>query len=259
MSKSFFIDTINGKTTSRPPVWFMRQAGRVLPNYLKLREQHSFVELMHSPKLAAEVTLMPVYDLGVDAAILFSDILVIPAALGMNLNFTDSGPKFDIALKEIEDPSLLLNPDATKLTYIYDAIDEIIRTKPADIPLIGFCGAPFTTLCYMVQGLSSNHTFPEAVALLYRDRKMTHKLLSAITELSIEYAKNQVRHGVSAFQIFETHAGLIPSDLYQEVMMPYVRRIAMAAREEGCPVIFLPKGLGYGVKHIQPEDADFEC
>ena len=86
---------------------------------------------------------------------------------------------------------------------------------------------------------------------------MTHKLLSAITELSIEYAKNQVRHGVSAFQIFETHAGLIPSDLYQEVMMPYVRRIAMAAREEGCPVIFLPKGLGYGVKHIQPEDADF--
>lgn len=257
MSKSFFLDTINGKTTSRPPVWFMRQAGRVLPNYLKLREKHTFSELMHSPKLAAEVTLMPVYDLGVDAAILFSDILVIPAALGMNLNFTDSGPKFDVALKELADPSLILNPDASKLTYIYDAIDEIIRTKPADIPLIGFCGAPFTTLCYMVQGLSSNHTFPEAVSLLYRDRKMTHKLLSAITELSIEYAKNQVRHGVSAFQIFETHAGLIPSDLYQEMMMPYVRRIAFAAREEGCPVIFLPKGLGYGIKHIQPEDADF--
>ena len=89
---------------------------------------------------------------------------------------------------------------------------------------------------------------------------MTHKLLSAITELSIEYMKNQVRHGVSAFQIFETHAGLIPSDLYQEVMMPYVRRIAMAAREEGCPVIFFAKGTRIRVKHIQPEDADFfEC
>jgi uroporphyrinogen decarboxylase len=212
---------------------------------------------MHAPQLAAEVTLMPVHDLGVDAAILFSDILVIPAALGMNLNFTDSGPKFDVALKELADPSALLKPDASKLTYIYDAIDEIIRTKPADIPLIGFCGAPFTTLCYMVQGLSSNHTFPDAVNLLYRDRKMTHKLLSAITELSLEYARNQVRHGVSAFQIFETHAGLIPSDIYQEVMMPYVRQIAKAVREEGCPVIFLPKGLGYGIKNIQPEDADF--
>jgi len=257
MVKSLFLDTINGKNTNRPPVWFMRQAGRVLPNYLKLREQHTFSELMHSPRLAAEVTLMPVYDLGVDAAILFSDILVIPAALGMNLTFTDSGPRFDIALKELADPSEVLSPDASKLEYIYAAIDEIIRTKPADIPLIGFCGAPFTTLCYMVQGLSSNHTFPDAVALLYRDRKMTNKLLSAITELSVEYARNQVKHGVSAFQIFETHAGLIPSDLYQEVMMPYVRKIAAAVREEGCPVIFLPKGLGYGIKHIQPEDADY--
>ncbi len=257
MSNSFFLDTLNGTPTSRPPVWFMRQAGRVLPNYLKLREQHTFSELMNSPKLAAEVTLMPVYDLGVDAAILFSDILVIPAALGMNLNFTDSGPKFDVALKELADPSAHLKADGSKLVYIYDAIDEIIRTKPADIPLIGFCGAPFTTLCYMVQGLSSNHTFPEAVSLLYKDRKMTHKLLEAITELSIEYARNQVRHGVSAFQLFETHAGLIPSDLYHEVMMPYNRQIARAVREEGCPVIFLPKGLGYGIKKIQPEDADF--
>ena len=257
MGNSLFLDILSGKKTSRPPVWFMRQAGRVLPNYLQLREQHSFSELMHSPQLAAQVTLMPVYDLGVDAAILFSDILVIPAALGMNLNFTDSGPKFDIALKELADPSAQLKPDGSKLNYIYDAIDEIIRTKPADIPLIGFCGAPFTTLCYMVQGLSSNHVFPEAVALLYKDRKMTHKLLALITELSVEYARNQAKHGISAFQIFETHAGLIPADLYQEVMMPYVRQIAQSVREEGCPVIFLPKGLGYGIRHIRPEDADF--
>jgi uroporphyrinogen decarboxylase len=257
MTQSIFIQTLRGEKTSRPPVWFMRQAGRVLPNYLKLREKHTFSELMHSPQLAAEVTLMPVYDLGVDAAILFSDILVIPAALGMGLNFTESGPKFDLALKEVEDPAALLKADASKLEYIYDAIDEIIRTKPAPIPLIGFCGAPFTTLCYMVQGLSSNHTFPEAVTLLYRNRKMAHKLLAAITELSVEYARNQVKHGISAFQIFETHAGLIPADLYREVMMPYVRQIAAAVREEGCPVIFLPKGLGYGIRHIQPEDADF--
>jgi uroporphyrinogen decarboxylase len=235
----------------------MRQAGRVLPSYLKLREQYSFEELMRSPELAAKVTLLPVYDLSVDAAILFTDILVIPAALGMNLTFTDSGPRFETALRELNDPMSVLNPDASKLEYIYDVIDEVQKTRPADIPLIGFCGAPFTTLCYMVQGLSTNHTFPDAVALLYKNKTMAHKLLSAITELSIEYALNQVKHGIAAFQIFETHAGLIPSALYFDMIMPYVRKISSAVQKAGCPVIFLPKGLGTGIIHIMPGDADF--
>ena len=257
MSDSIFIKTLNGVKTERPPVWFMRQAGRVLPSYLKLREQHSFSELMQSPQLAAQVTLLPVYDLGVDAAILFSDILVIPSALGMKLEFTDSGPRFEKALKDLSDPVSILNPDASKLEYIYKAIDEVQRTKPSGTPLIGFCGAPFTTLCYMVQGLSSNHTFPEAVALLYKNKSLAHKLLGLIAELSIEYAQNQVKHGVSAFQIFETHAGLIPSDLYFEMIMPYVRKISSAVMQTGCPVIFLPKGLGTGISHIKPEDTNF--
>jgi len=257
MSDSIFIKTLNGVKTERPPVWFMRQAGRVLPSYLKLREQYSFSELMQSPQLAAKVTLLPVYDLGVDAAILFSDILVIPSALGMKLEFTDSGPRFEKALKDLSDPVSILNPDASKLEYIYRAIDEVQRTKPSETPLIGFCGAPFTTLCYMVQGLSSNHTFPEAVSLLYKNKALAHKLLNLITELSIEYAQNQVKHGVSAFQIFETHAGLIPSELYFDMIMPYVRKISSAVMQTGCPVIFLPKGLGTGISHIKPEDTNF--
>jgi len=257
MADSIFIKTLNGEKTERPPVWFMRQAGRVLPSYLKLREQYSFSELMQSPQLAAQVTLLPVYDLGVDAAILFSDILVIPAALGMKLEFTDSGPRFEKALKDVSDPLSLLSPDTSKLEYIYKAIDEVQKTKPSGTPLIGFCGAPFTTLCYMVQGLSSNHTFPEAVALLYKNKALAHQLLSLITELSIEYAQNQVKHGVSAFQIFETHAGLIPSDLYFEMIMPYVRKISSAVMQSGCPVIFLPKGLGTGISHIKPDDTNF--
>ncbi|MCE1199046.1 MAG: uroporphyrinogen decarboxylase [Marinilabiliales bacterium] len=257
MSKSIFLETLNGKKTERPPVWFMRQAGRVLPNYLKLREKHSFSELMHDPVLASEVTLMPVADLGVDAAILFSDILVIPVALGMKLNFTDSGPRFDKALRELADPVGYLQRDATQLDYIYRAIDEIVARKQEEIPLIGFCGGPFTTLCYMIQGLSSNHTFPDAVNLLYRDRKVFHQLMSTITELSVEYARNQVRHGVQAFQIFETHAGLLPADLYVREMVPYVSQIAAAVREEGVKAIFLPKGLGYGLKDLRPEVADF--
>jgi uroporphyrinogen decarboxylase len=257
MSDSIFIKTLKGEKTERPPVWFMRQAGRVLPSYLKLREQYRFSELMQSPELAAKVTLMPVYDLGVDAAILFSDILVIPSALGMKLEFTDSGPKFEKALKDLSDPLSLLSPDASKLEYIYAAIDEIQRTKPSGTPLIGFCGSPFTTLCYMVQGLSSNHTFPDAVALLYKNKVLAHQLLNLITELSIEYSRNQVKHGVSAFQIFETHAGLIPSDLYFGMIMPYVRKISSAVMQLGCPVIFLPKGLGTGISHITPEDTNF--
>lgn len=257
MENSIFLKTLKGQHTERPPVWFMRQAGRVLPSYLKMREQHSFSELMKSPELAAKVTLLPVYDLGVDAAILFSDILVIPEALGMELTFSDSGPSFKTALKDISDPMNTLKAETSKLSYIYDAIDEIQKTKPSDIPLIGFCGAPFTTLCYMIQGLGTNHTFPDAVALLYKDKVLAHKLLTAITELSIEYATNQVKHGISAFQIFETHAGLIPSDLYFEMIMPYVRKISAAVKETGTPVIFLPKGLGYGIVKIKPDDTDF--
>lgn len=257
MSDSLFVKTLKGTKTERPPVWFMRQAGRVLPSYLKLREQYTFSELMASPELAAKVTLLPVHDLGVDAAILFSDILVIPVALGMNLDFTDSGPKFGKALKDIIDPLSTLSPDASKLDYIYRAIDEVNRTKPENTPLIGFCGAPFTTLCYMVQGLSSNHTFPEAVSLLYKEKALAKKLLELITELSIEYAVNQVKHGISAFQIFETHAGLIPSDLYFEMIMPHVRKISAAVMTAGCPVIFLPKGLGTGVANIRPADTNY--
>jgi uroporphyrinogen decarboxylase len=105
--------------------------------------------------------------------------------------------------------------------------------------------------------LSTNHTFPDAVALLYKDKVLAHKLLSAITELSIEYATTQAKHGISVFQIFETHAGLIPSELYFEMIMPYVRKISAAVMQAGTPVIFLPKGLGYGVKYIEPEDANF--
>ena len=256
MEKGFFVRTLEGEKTERPPVWFMRQAGRVLPSYLKMRKDYSFKELMRDPELAAKVTLLPIYDLGVDAAILFSDILVIPEALGMELAFTDSGPRFTTALKDVANPVKSLKADASKLEYIYDVIDKIQETKPAGIPLIGFCGAPFTTLCYMVQGLGTNHTFPDAVSLLYKDKKLAKQLLSAITDLSIEYALNQVKHGIAAFQIFETHAGLIPSDLYMELIMPFVRKISAAVMNAGVPTIFLPKGLGVGLTQLQPGDAD---
>jgi len=257
MSNSIFLDTIKGKKTERPPVWFMRQAGRVLPSYLKLREQHSFRELMQDPELTAEVTLLPVRDLGVDAAILFSDILVIPEALGMELKFTDKGPIFDLPLHKSNNPAAALKPDSSKLNHIYKAIDVIKAKKPADVALIGFCGAPFTTFCYMLEGNSTKHDFAKAINLFYNDPKTTAQIFEAITELSIEYATTQAAHGIDTFQLFETHAGLIPSELYNERVLPYVKRITTAVREKNVPVIFFPKGLGNGMAKIDFDIADF--
>lgn len=257
MSNSIFTDTLQGIKTERPPVWFMRQAGRVLPSYLKLREKHSFRELMLQPELAAEVTLLPVNELGVDAAILFSDILVIPEALGMELKFTDKGPIFESPLRDIKNQINSLKPNSSKLQHIYKALDIVKQQKPADIALIGFCGAPFTTFCYMVEGNSANHNFSNAIKLFYNDPELSAQILEIITELSIEYATTQAIHGIDVFQLFETHAGLIPSDLYIERILPYVKRITNAVRNKNTPVIFFPKGIGAGISSIKKDIADF--
>jgi len=246
-----------GKPSERPGIWYMRQAGRTLPSYLKIREEYSFAQMMETPELAAKITLLPVRDLGVDGSILFSDILVIPEALGMNLVWIEKGPKFTDPLHNYDKPSEKLIPDSDKLNHVYKAIDEYHNQNDVDAPLIGFCGAPLTTLCYMVQGLSSNQNFPEAVDLIYKNRKEAEAILEKITELSIIYAKNQIKHGIEAFQLFDTHAGLIPSDLYFELIMPYVDRISKAVREEGIPFIFLPKGIGSAISRFTPEHADF--
>jgi len=257
MQNTLFNDTINGIKRERPPVWFMRQAGRVLPPYLKLREQYSFRDLMLDPILTAEVTLQPVHELGVDAAILFSDILVIPEAMGMDLKFTDKGPIFFNPLSESANQISSLIPDGSKLQHIYDAIDLIREDKPEDVSLIGFCGAPFTTFCYMVQGNSTNHSFTEAIKLIYNDRKKAIAILELIADFSIEYAVNQCKHGIDAFQLFDSHAGLIPSELYIDLILPYVKKITNAIRARKTPVIFFPKDIGYAMSHITHDIADF--
>lgn len=256
MSDSIFLNGINGIKTDRPPVWFMRQAGRVLPSYLKLREHYSFQELMQNPELTAQVTMLPIDDLDVDAAILFSDILVIPQALGMKLNFTDKGPQFFTPIKDNHSLIHSLKSEPDTLNHIYQAIDIIKSRLKKDKSLIGFCGAPFTTFCYMIQGNSVQHTFNDAIQFIYQNRKESIQLLEQITELSVEYAVQQVKHGIDAFQLFDTHAGLLPDELYLELMLPFVQRITSAVRRESCPVIFFPKGLGCGLKQLTFDIAD---
>lgn len=256
-TKSILLQTLRGEKTERPPVWFMRQAGRVLPSYMKIKENYTFWQMMQNPEVAAKVTLLPIDDLGVDAGILFSDILVIPHALGMGLEFNDSGPVFDQPLAYRENPLAGLQADPTKLNYIYEVIDEIIRTKKEETPLIGFCGAPLTVLLFMLQGLGRKGDFPEAIKFIYQNKETTKKLIEVVTDLSIVYAQGQIKHGVDVFQLFDTHAGLIPVDLYQELFMPSIRKIGAAVREKGIPFIFFPKGLGVGIADITPEDCDY--
>ncbi len=254
---SILLETLKGNTTARPPVWFMRQAGRVLPNYLALREKYSFNELMRSPDLAAQVTLLPVDDLNVDAAILFSDILVIPQAMGMDLNFTNKGPVFENPIKNMDLPLKHFISKPQKLDYIYDVIDKIVETKPADIPLIGFCGAPMTVLTFMIQGLGSKSNFSDAVKFIFKEKKEVEKLIEKITDLSVYYAKKQIEHGVDLFQLFESNAGLIPNDLYFEMFASSVKKIADAVRETDTPFIFFPKGIGIGIERINRQFCDY--
>ena len=254
---SILLNTLKGKETERPPVWYMRQAGRVLPNYLALKEKYSFWEMMQSKELAAKVTLLPVDDLGVDAAILFSDILVIPYAMGMGLDFTDKGPVFDSPIKDMKLPLGTFKQEPEKLNYIYNAIDEILKTRPDNIPLIGFCGAPMTVLTFMVQGLGSKSNFGDAIKFFFKEKETTKKLIEEVTELSIHYALKQIERGVEVFQLFDTNSGLIPNDLYFELFMPSIKKISKAVRDTGTPFIFFPKGIGTGLSEIDYDICDF--
>ncbi len=255
--QNIFLETLKGNPTDRPPVWFMRQAGRVLPSYQALKEKYTFWQLMKNPELAAKVTLLPIDDLGVDAAILFSDILVIPYAMGMGLDFTDKGPVFEQPLKDVQYPLERLNPEPEKLEYIYRAIDHILQTPGNKTPLVGFCGAPLTVMLFMIQGLGTRSNFADAERFFFKEKALTRKITEAVTELTIIYAKEQIKRGVSAFQLFDTHAGSLPFSWYNELFMPSVRRIADAVRETGTPFIFFPKGIGTGIQHMDQDICDF--
>ena len=256
-SEAILLQTLAGKSTSRPPFWFMRQAGRVLPSYRAIKEKHNLMEMMNTPEIGAEVTLLPVNDLGVDAAILFSDILMIPMAMGMGLDFTEKGPVFGSPLSDFSNPFAQLKPDISKLKFVFDIIDKVKEKKSPNTPLIGFCGAPLTVMCYMIQGLGKNPDFPTAIKFFYQNKAVTKQIIDAVTELTIEYAKEQIAHGVDVFQLFESHAGLIPNDLYHELFMPSVKKISRAVREAGVPFIYFPKGFGLGIKDVTPDVCDY--
>ena len=254
--ESILLKTIKGEKTSRPPVWFMRQAGRILPNYMKLKESYSFHELMNDQELASKVTLLPISDLSVDAAILFSDILVIPHALGLGVEFKKTGPVFNNPLN-IGSKAADLNFDPKKLEYIYNNINQINLDKNEQTPLIGFCGGPLTVFLFMFKYEGSKDHMKKAIKFLYKNRDESKMILEQITQSSIEYVENQCRSGIDVFQLFETYCGSIPYELYNDLILPYSKRILDAARKNNCPTIFFPKDIGKGISFINKKICDF--
>ena len=235
--------TIAGESTERTPVWLMRQAGRILPQYRALRARLSgFKELVETPELAAEVTVQPVDELHVDAAIIFSDILVIPEAMGLPYEMIEKrGPNFPTTItSRAQIDALRTDADAAgELTYVYDAIRATLRELDGRVPLIGFAGAPWTIFCYMVEG-SGSKTFSKAKRLLYQDAATSHALLEKITAATIAYLQQKIAAGVHVVQLFDSWASILGPELYRTFSLPYLQQICDAIDQ--VPVTVFAKG-----------------
>lgn len=227
----------------RPPIWIMRQAGRYLPEYRELRKRYSFLELVKNPELAATVTLQPLNRFEFDAAIIFSDILVIPEALGQPYCFRDTG---GIAMDyRVDSVSKIeaLNGEAIneRLAYVADALG-IVRKELGDRrALIGFCGAPWTVATYMVEG-GSSRVFSRVVKLYHQEPKLFRALMEKITAASIEYLRMQTRAGVDAIQIFDSWGSACPDADYDEMSLAWIRKI-IASLPSHLPVILYARGM----------------
>ncbi len=244
-----FIDACFRKETPYTPVWMMRQAGRYLPEYMKVRQKAGdFLSLCKNPELAAEVTLQPVEILGVDAAILFSDILVIPLEMGMELRFEKGeGPVFTKPIRTWEDMEALYEFPEERLGYVYDTIKIVRKKLPKDKALIGFSGAPWTLATYMVEG-SGSKTYATIKKLIYTEPEFMHALMIKITEAVKAYLVKQIESGVDAVQIFDSWASALEKEKFLEFSWDYLIDIAEFLKERypGVPVILFPKGIpGY--------------
>ena len=262
-SDHLFLRACFREPADRRPVWMMRQAGRYLPEYLATRKRAGdFLTLCKTPEMACEVTLQPIDIMGVDAAILFSDILVIPEAMGMDLAFeTGEGPKFSSPVRSAADIEKLTDPDPeVELRYVMDAIRVIRRELNDRVPLIGFTGAPWTLATYMVEGGGSKN-FAIIKKLMYSDPKSMHRLLEKVTDSVIRYMTAQVAAGAQALQIFDTWGGVLSQPDFLEFSLPYIERIVKSVprvtpQGERLPVIVFVKGGGQWLEKIADTGCD---
>ncbi len=234
-----------GQPVDRPPCWIMRQAGRYLPEYREVRKGHSFLEMVHQPELATEVTLQPIRRFGFDSAILFSDILTIPEAMGIDVAFPEGGPQLSPVVRTTEQVARLPGVGVVeRLEYVADAVRMIRQTLSEDTALLGFSGAPFTLACYMVEGKGTK-SFDAIKAMLYGSPETLVALLEKLADVVIDYLQMQLDAGADAVQLFDTWAGELRRVDYDRIVRPSTERIVRAIQAKGGKIMVFARHPGH--------------
>lgn len=255
LKNDLLLRVFRGESVERPPVWMMRQAGRFLPDFRKLREKYSFFERAETPELAAEITVMPIDQVGVDAAILFSDILVIPKALGMDVQMVPGiGPVLQKAIRNGADlEQLNIDGVLDRLQHVMDAIHVTNQMLDCRVPLLGFAGAPWTVFCYMVEGQGSKN-FDAAKTLMYQQPEVAERLMQMITDATIGYINRKVEAGVHGIQIFDSWGGMLSKTDYMKWSHPYIKQIIHSVTQ--VPTIIYAKGTWHVIKELAEIGSD---
>ncbi len=255
MKNDLFLRALRQEIVERPPVWMMRQAGRYLPDYLKLKAKYDFFTRVQTPELATEITLQPINQVGVDAAIIFSDILVIPQAMGLEVLMEEGkGPSLPVVIKNQQGiDELRIDGVEENLSYVMNALSLTKKELNGRVPLIGFAGAPWTILCYMVEGKGSK-TWDKAKQFAYTQPLLAHELLQKITTITISYLKAQVKAGADVVQVFDSWAGALSPADFKVYAQPYLLQIADALKDDA-PVILFPKGSWYALEDLSKSSA----
>ena len=256
-----FLRALLNQPVKYTPVWLMRQAGRYLPEYRASRAKAgSFLDLCRNTDLATEVTLQPLDRFALDAAILFSDILTIPDAMGLGLHFVEGeGPRFERPLQNEEDINSLQVPDMSKLRYVFDAVTSIRRALNGSVPLIGFSGSPFTLACYMVEGRGSRD-FRHLKTMMYRRPDLLQRILQINAQTVTEYLNEQIAAGAQALQIFDTWGGILSDAAFKRYDLPYLQQVVSGlnrrAENRQVPVVIFTKGGGLWLEQLAQLGAD---
>ncbi len=255
IKNDLFLRALKGETVSRPPVWMMRQAGRYLPDFMKLKEKYDFFTRCRTPELATEITVMPIHQVGTDAAILFSDILVVPQAMNIEVEMKPGlGPWLPHPIRDKKGVDAAVVPNVyEELGYVYDAIKLTKEALNDEVPLIGFAGSPWTIFCYCVQGQGSKN-FDKAKAFCFSEPQLAHQLLQKITDTTIAYLKGKVEAGVDAVQLFDSWGGMLSPEDYQTFSWQYMQQIIDALRPD-IPVIAFGKGCWFALEHMSKSGA----
>ncbi|AZQ43354.1 uroporphyrinogen decarboxylase [Nonlabens ponticola] len=255
IKNDLFLRALRGETVERPPVWMMRQAGRYLPDFMKLKEKYDFFTRCRTPELATEITVMPIEQIGPDAAILFSDILVIPQAMNIEVEMRPGvGPWLPNPIRTAADLDRVVVPDVKdSLSYVMQAIDMTKDALNDEVPLIGFAGSPWTILCYCVQGQGSKN-FDKAKEFCFTQPQAAHELLQRITDTTIAYLIEKVNHGVNAVQVFDSWGGMLSPVDYQEFSWKYIQQIINALKPY-TEVIVFGKGCWFALNDMAKSGA----